>query len=110
MFDRSRELVRELGWPSLRAMTEELSGIDLGALREQTEAFLAATEASYEGTVEPPLRAELGIGFDELRSAPTSRSSSARRRWTRVPCGPAAADASRRRSPGSGSRTARRAT
>ena len=69
MFDRSRELVRELGWPSVRAMTEELSGIDLGALAEQTEAFLAATEDDYEATVEPPLRAELGLGFDELERA-----------------------------------------
>jgi hypothetical protein len=69
MFDRSRELVRELGWPSVRAMTEELSGIDLGALAAQTEAFLAATESSYETTVEPPLRNELGIGFDELQRA-----------------------------------------
>ena len=68
-FDRSRELVRELGWPSVRAMKEELSGIDLGALAAQTEAFLAATEAHYEETVEPRLRAELGIGFDELERA-----------------------------------------
>lgn len=69
MFDRSRELVRELGWPSVRAMTEELSGIDLGALARQTEAFLGATEAGYEATVEPPLRTELGLGFDELERA-----------------------------------------
>ena len=69
MFDRSRELVGELGWPSVRAMTEELSGIDLGALAEQTEAFLAATEGDYEATVEPPLRAELDLGFDELERA-----------------------------------------
>ncbi len=69
MFDRSRELVRELGWPSVRAMTEELSGIDLGALAQQTEAFLAATEASYEATVEPRLRTELDLGFDELERA-----------------------------------------
>jgi hypothetical protein len=69
MFDRSRELVRELGWPSVRAMTEELSGIDLGALARQTEAFLAVTEADYEATVEPPLRAELGLGFGELERA-----------------------------------------
>jgi len=69
MFDRSRELVRDLGWPSVRAMTEELSGIDLGALREQTDSFLAATEADYEATVEPPLRAQLGLGFDELERA-----------------------------------------
>jgi hypothetical protein len=50
-------------------MTEELSGIDLGALAKQTEAFLAATEPDYEGTVEPPLRAELDLGFAELARA-----------------------------------------
>jgi len=69
MFDRSRELVLQLGWPSVLAMTEELSGIDLGALAQQTESFLAATEASYEETVEPRLRAELELGFDELQRA-----------------------------------------
>jgi len=69
MLDRSRELVRELGWPSVRAMTEELSGIDLGALAQQTEAFLAATEDGYEAIVEPPLRTETGLGFDELERA-----------------------------------------
>ena len=69
MLDRSRALVLELGWPSVRAMTEELSGIDLGALARQTEAFLAATETDYEATVEPRLRAELDIGFDQLARA-----------------------------------------
>jgi hypothetical protein len=67
--ERSRALVRELGWPSVRAMTEELSGVDLGALARQTEAFLAETESGYEATVEPRLRAELGLGFDELERA-----------------------------------------
>lgn len=69
MLDRSRELVRDLGWPSIRAMTEELSGIDLGALAGQTEAFLAATEAGYQDAVEPRLQAEIGLGFDELTRA-----------------------------------------
>ena len=69
MFDRARGLVRQLGWPNVRAMTEELSGIDLGALARQTEAFLATTEAGYEGVVEPPLRAELDLGFEELERA-----------------------------------------
>ena len=68
-FDRSRDLVRDLGWPSVRAMTEELSGIDLGGLAQQTESFLAATEEDYENTVEPRLRAELDIGFDALGRA-----------------------------------------
>jgi hypothetical protein len=69
MFERSRELVRELGWPSVRAMTEELSGIDLGALARQTEAFIAATEADYRRIVEPRLQAEIGLGFDSLERA-----------------------------------------
>ena len=67
--ERSRELVRELGWPSVRAMTEELWGIDLGALAEQTEAFLAASESSFEQVVEPRLREEIGLGFDDLERA-----------------------------------------
>jgi hypothetical protein len=69
MLERSRELVRELGWPNARAMTEELSGIDLRALGRQTESFLAATDDSYQRTVEPRLRTELGFGFDELARA-----------------------------------------
>ena len=67
--DRSRELVRDLGWPSVRAMTEELSGVDLAALARQTEAFLEQTEPGYEDVVEPRLRAEIGLGFDELERA-----------------------------------------
>jgi hypothetical protein len=69
MLDRSRDLVRDLGWPSVRSMTEELSGIDLGSLAGQTEAFLAATEQTYEEIVAPPLRTELDLGFDELQRA-----------------------------------------
>jgi hypothetical protein len=69
MLERSDELVRQLGWQSVRAMTEELSGIDLGALATQTESFLAATEPIYEATVEPRLQAELDLGFDRLERA-----------------------------------------
>jgi hypothetical protein len=68
-FERSRALVRELGWPSVRAMTEELSGIDLGALAAQTEGFLASTEAGYRDAVEPRLRTELGLDFEALARA-----------------------------------------
>jgi hypothetical protein len=67
VLERSRALVSELGWPSLRVMCEELSGIDLGALGRQTAALLDATEPTYEGTVEPQLRQELGFGFERLR-------------------------------------------
>jgi hypothetical protein len=50
-------------------MTEELSGIDLGGLAEQTGAFLAATDASYRAAVEPQLRAQVALGFDTLERA-----------------------------------------
>ena len=69
MLERSRALVKELGWPNVRVMCEDLSGIDLGALAEQTEGFLAATEDTYETTVEPALRAQLDLGFDALERA-----------------------------------------
>jgi hypothetical protein len=69
LVQRSHELSTELGWDSMRAMCEELSGIDLRALGDQTAAFLEATEASYRRTVEPHLRDQLGFGFDRLRRA-----------------------------------------
>ncbi len=67
LLDRSHEIARELGWPSMRVMCEELSGTDFGALAEQTEAFLADTEAGYEELVEPELREQIELGFDRLR-------------------------------------------
>jgi hypothetical protein len=70
--ERSRSLVAALGWPSVRAMTEELSGVDLGALSRQTEAFLAASEGALETVVEPRLREELGLGFGEVARADLS--------------------------------------
>lgn len=69
VFERSRALVRELGWPSVLALSEELRGIDLRALEGQTRAFLEATDAGYERAVEPRLQAELAMGFDELTRA-----------------------------------------
>jgi hypothetical protein len=67
LFERSRAIATELGWPSIRAMCEELSGIDLGALGEQTAAFLEASESSYRPSVEPRLNEQLGFGFERLR-------------------------------------------
>ena len=67
LLDTTHAITRDLGWPSVRAMCEELSGIDLGALAEQTNAFLEATEPRYEELVEPQLRQQLGMGFDRLR-------------------------------------------
>ena len=65
--ERSHALARELGWASMRVMCEETSAIDLGALRSQTEGFLAETERRYEPIVGPELERQLGIGLDELR-------------------------------------------
>ena len=62
-------LARELGWASTLAMCEDLSGIDLTALGEQAEAFLAATADVYEPVVEPELREQLGIGLEDFRRA-----------------------------------------
>lgn len=65
--ERTARLVRELGWPHMVAMCEELSGIDLHELQRQTSAFLASTEARYEPALEPELQRRLGFGFDRLR-------------------------------------------
>jgi hypothetical protein len=65
--ERSHALARELGWPSMRAMCEELSGMDLGGLAAETAAFLRETEASYEGVMTPRLEEQLGFGLEALR-------------------------------------------
>jgi hypothetical protein len=67
MHERTAAIVKELGWPSMLELCEELSGIDLAALEVQTEELLASTEDSYEPVVEPELRRHLGMSFDELR-------------------------------------------
>lgn len=67
--ERSHALAKELGWPSMRAMCEELSGIDLGALESQTSAFLDGTEDAYEQIVSGPLENELGYGFERFQRA-----------------------------------------
>ena len=67
LLERSHALALELGWPSMRAMCEDLSGIDLRALGRQTEAFLDATDAGYEPLVGPRLEEHLGYAFERLR-------------------------------------------
>ncbi|MGZ4400594.1 MAG: hypothetical protein ACXVYM_06955 [Gaiellaceae bacterium] len=69
MLERSHTLAKELGWRSMREMCEELSGVDLGRLERQTAGFLEASEPHYEALVTPRLEAELGFGFDRLRSS-----------------------------------------
>ena len=65
--ERAHELARELGWSSYRDMYADLKQIDLYALERQTSAFLEATADAYQPVVDPHLRSQVGLGFDELR-------------------------------------------
>jgi hypothetical protein len=71
--ERHHELAQELGYPSYRDMWATLQGVDFDALHRQTEAFRAATEASYGGILEPELQRTLGFGLDELRRSDLPR-------------------------------------
>src|SRR3954454_9212622 len=67
LHERSHALTAELGWPSMRALCEELSGIDLAALVDQTEGFLRANDAGYRDVLQAQLERQLGFGFEGLR-------------------------------------------
>lgn len=73
MLGEHHRLARELGWASYQAMSEELSGIDLGALGAQTAAFLAATRAAYPGVAGPAIETSTGVGFGDLRRSDLPR-------------------------------------
>jgi hypothetical protein len=73
VLERQHELARELGYPSYRDMCAALQGLDFDALHRQTEAFAAATEASYRPILEPELERTLGFGLDELRRSDLPR-------------------------------------
>ena len=66
---RARDLLADLGWESYVAAYGELRGIDLEGLAAQTGAFLEATENTYEGVVDPEMRAVLGFGLESVRRA-----------------------------------------
>jgi hypothetical protein len=64
--DRSRALAVELGWPSYRAMCEELKGFELDVLARATGVFMKATEAPFAAIVEPVVRRTVGVELDAL--------------------------------------------
>ncbi|MDO8213807.1 hypothetical protein [Conexibacter sp. CPCC 206217] len=66
---RTRDVVRELGWSSYRALCSELKGYDLEALSDGTAQFLAATDAAYAGVVEPALARVVGVGLGDFARA-----------------------------------------
>jgi hypothetical protein len=73
VIEYQHELAQELGYPSYRDMCASLQGVDFDALHRQTEAFAAATEASYASVLEPELQRTLGIGLDQLRRSDLPR-------------------------------------
>ena len=82
ILERSHALAKELGWKSMRAMCEELSGVDLGRLERQTSAFLDASEPHYEALRLAATRAWSWASASSGCGAPTCPTSSARRRST----------------------------
>lgn len=67
MLERTRATARELGWPTYRALCEELKGFGLDRLARATTAFTAATEEPYEGLVAPVVARTLdGLPLAEL--------------------------------------------
>ena len=82
LHERAHALSDELGWRSYREMCEELAGIDLGGLGEQTDAFLDASEPPT-GRSSSPSSSDSSVSASTALGAPTSRPSSARPDWTR---------------------------
>jgi hypothetical protein len=74
MLERTRATARELGWPSYRALCEQLKGFDLDRLAHATEAFTAATEDAYAPLVGPVVERTLeGTALDDLMRADLPR-------------------------------------
>jgi hypothetical protein len=67
--ERSQALAVELGWPSYRALCEELKSFELDALAHSTAAFTAATEASFDAIVGPVVERTVGVELTELARA-----------------------------------------
>lgn len=63
----------ELGYTSYRDMCERSKAVDLGALHQQTQAFLAATHDSYPRALDPEIRETVGVGVGELRRSDLPR-------------------------------------
>jgi hypothetical protein len=72
--ETQHQLAHELGFASYKLMCAELKALDLDGLRAQTEAFRAATDASYPELLAPELSRTLGIdGLEQLRRSDLPR-------------------------------------
>jgi hypothetical protein len=67
--ERTRELTRELGWESYRALCAELKGLDLARLSRQTELFLEATDEPYADVLAPAVQRTVGVPLARLTRA-----------------------------------------
>jgi hypothetical protein len=64
--ERTRARARDLGWPSYRALCEELKRLDLDRLARAAAAFTAATEEPYAALVGPVVERTLDLVLDDL--------------------------------------------
>ncbi|HZV74354.1 MAG TPA: hypothetical protein VFF79_11615 [Conexibacter sp.] len=72
--ERTRAVAVKLGWPSYRALCEELKGFDLDRLSRATEAFTAATDEPYDALVGPVVARTLdGVTLVDLARADLPR-------------------------------------
>ncbi|WP_375767026.1 chromosome segregation protein SMC [Archangium gephyra] len=71
--ERTKELVRELGYPSYEAFGGELRQADLGRLALLAEEVLEATEAPYKDVMERLAQRELAVPFTSLTRADLPR-------------------------------------
>ena len=65
--ERAADSARSLGFRSMRALCEELGGLDLERLQAQAHAFLASTDALYEPLLDPELERQLGLPLAAMR-------------------------------------------
>jgi hypothetical protein len=74
MLDRTHATAVALGWPSYRALCEQLKGFDLDRLARATATFTAATEDAYAPLVGPVVERTLdGLQLDALVRADLPR-------------------------------------
>ena len=71
--ERAHEICGELGWPSYVDAYEDLRGVDLRALRDQTGQFLDDTEQSYGPVVDAELERAGLPALGELRRSDLPR-------------------------------------
>ena len=73
MLERAHATCRDLGWRGYADAYASLRGLDFDALAVQTQAFLAATDPSYDATLAPELAAVGVPGVGELRRSDLPR-------------------------------------